>query len=640
MSRKNLLDSIQKGAKLKKTQSNDRSSPLIRGLSSLSQSVPISGPTNFVHKLHVGQTLEWSGAEPAKEFVLLDKLGEGAFGRVFRARHADTGTELAIKIVSVPKSSEAAGAIEREAALLRSLRHDSVVSYYGCLANGSDIWLMMDFCGAGSIDDVMQRTEETLNAAQLAYVMRQTLLGLHYSRSRGVRHRDIKAANIMVTETGLIKLADFGVSAELDAKGKKMHTIIGSPYWMAPEVIVGEAGYDSSADIWSLGIVGIELAEGQPPHFSLNVYHAMMRIPLMEPPTLAEPGEYPESFHAFLAKCLKKRPEQRSTLPQLLTSDFIFEAPTTPDLLLPLIGRSLDAKAAAGQPPQEDAELPAGVTIDIPAADSDTVVVSDSGTCVIRPTPRSEDSASDSGTTVFRDSDSSYDTVIIRPDRPTRPTMASRPSEPVLRRPAAARVGDATIGRTMLSDSGTVVIRDDQASPPPALSASAEANTAWLLPQRPSAANVVRGGRRPAAQETLRQKRVNLARNRAVPRDRQSHEAPTPASGVPLSQLSSSAPPSSRPTNGSTESSRDAARAASVRNLPSSGRLAPGRIPPPPPVPSAPPQSTTTPPLVPPPRLNTPPMLKSSINGFMAAPPPLTVPSNTSPQQSHNAYHA
>eukprot|EP01114_Cavostelium_apophysatum_P004434 TRINITY_DN1466_c0_g1_i1.p1 TRINITY_DN1466_c0_g1~~TRINITY_DN1466_c0_g1_i1.p1 ORF type:complete len:587 (-),score=166.11 TRINITY_DN1466_c0_g1_i1:832-2592(-) len=293
----------------------------------------ISAPSNFNHKLHVDKTLNWIGKDVDKEFEMMDLLGEGTFGRVFKARHKQADAVVAIKIVKADDSDLAS--IQKEMKILQTCRHDAVVSYYGCIRCGPEIWMIMDYCGVGAIDDLMDRAETTLNEDQIAYVVFNSLKGLQFLHSRKILHRDIKSANILLTEIGEVKLADFGVSAEISNAAKR-RTVVGSPYWMAPEV-VKESPYDYRCDIWSLGITCIEMAERRPPHYEKNPLHAMMQIPLVPSPTLKNPERFSDDFNNFLSICLKKNPDERATIPDLLLHPFLRNAHTKKDSLMILV---------------------------------------------------------------------------------------------------------------------------------------------------------------------------------------------------------------------------------------------------------------------------------------------------------------
>jgi len=176
------------------------------------------------------------------------------------------------------------------------------------------------------VGDLMNMCELELNEEQIACVMKQTLLGLDYLHKQNKIHRDIKSGNILLTSDGFCKLADFGVSAQLTNTLRKRNTVIGTPYWMAPEVL-RETSYDHKADIWSLGITAIEMAVGEPPLSKIHPMRAIFMIPMKPAPTLPEPDKYSEDFNDFIRTCLQKEPEDRPDAEKLLQHSFIKNAP-------------------------------------------------------------------------------------------------------------------------------------------------------------------------------------------------------------------------------------------------------------------------------------------------------------------------
>jgi serine/threonine protein kinase len=212
--------------------------------------------------------------------------------------------------------------IESEVEILKTCKSPFIVELVGVFIKGKTIWIAMEFCGAGSLADIMAVCQTTLSEAQVAAVMKMSLYGLEYLHAQNIIHRDIKAANVLVTDTGECKLADFGVSAEIQVTLSRKQTVIGTPNWMAPEVIT-ESAYDQRADIWSLGIVAIELALGEPPHSNVHPMTAMFKIPTSAPPTLPADRGYSQDFHGFVRACLQKDPTMRPSATHLLQHPFV-----------------------------------------------------------------------------------------------------------------------------------------------------------------------------------------------------------------------------------------------------------------------------------------------------------------------------
>lgn len=209
----------------------------------------------------------------------------------------------------------------------------------------------MEYCGVGSVSDIMRLRGEEMSEPQIATIFAGTLRGLNYLHGKKTIHRDVKAGNVLIEETrGVAKLADFGVAGQLSEEVQKRNTVIGTPFWMAPEVIQ-EAGYDHRADLWSLGITAIEMAEGKPPLSDTHPMRAMFMIPSNPPPTLKEPlgGKWSDSFHSFLGQCLVKAPDDRATAEQLLEHPFIVTAGDSRTVLADIIDETLQLYAEVGR---------------------------------------------------------------------------------------------------------------------------------------------------------------------------------------------------------------------------------------------------------------------------------------------------
>jgi len=267
--------------------------------------------------------------DPTKDFVLIEKLGEGSYGSVWKATHLKTGTTTAIKRVPVENDLDE---ILNEIKIMKQCRSPYIISYYGSYFKDNELWIVMEYCGAGSVSDLMRITDKILSEEQIAVIMKDSLKGLVYLHSLRKIHRDIKAGNILLNEKGESKLADFGVSGQLSDTMAKRQTVIGTPFWMAPEVIQ-EVGYDVKADLWSLGITCIELAEGKPPYSNIHPMRAIFMIPSRPPPKLTEPDKWTKEFNDFIGKCLTKNPEQRPSASELQKHPFITKAKTSAILL-------------------------------------------------------------------------------------------------------------------------------------------------------------------------------------------------------------------------------------------------------------------------------------------------------------------
>uniref|UniRef100_A0A8D0CL18 non-specific serine/threonine protein kinase n=1 Tax=Scleropages formosus TaxID=113540 RepID=A0A8D0CL18_SCLFO len=260
--------------------------------------------------------------QPEEVFDILEKLGEGSYGSVFKANYKETGEIVAIKQVPVESDLQE---IIKEISIMQQCNSPHVVRYYGSYFKNSELWIVMEYCGAGSVSDIIRLRNKTLTEDEIANILQSTLKGLEYLHFMRKIHRDIKAGNILLNMEGHAKLADFGVAGQLTDTMAKRNTVIGTPFWMAPEVIQ-EIGYNCVADIWSLGITAIEMAEGKPPYADIHPMRAIFMIPTNPPPTFRNPDLWSAPFKDFVAQCLVKNPESRATATQLLQHPFIKSA--------------------------------------------------------------------------------------------------------------------------------------------------------------------------------------------------------------------------------------------------------------------------------------------------------------------------
>lgn len=260
--------------------------------------------------------------QPDEVFDIICKIGRGSYGSVFKSLHKESGQVLAIKQVPVDTDLQE---IIKEISIMQQCDSPYIVKYYGSYFKNTDLWIVMEYCGAGSVADIMKLRNKCLNEEEIATILYYTLKGLEYLHSKRKIHRDIKAGNILLNNEGHAKLADFGVAGQLTDTMAKRNTVIGTPYWMAPEVIQ-EIGYDCVADIWSLGITALEMAEGKPPYGDIHPMRAIFMIPTKPPPSFRNPDKWSPEFIDFVSKCLVKNPEQRATAVQLLEHEFVKNA--------------------------------------------------------------------------------------------------------------------------------------------------------------------------------------------------------------------------------------------------------------------------------------------------------------------------
>ncbi|XP_042603853.1 mitogen-activated protein kinase kinase kinase kinase 3-like [Cyprinus carpio] len=266
-----------------------------------------------------------SHTDPLDDYELIHRIGSGTYGDVFKARSIKTSVIAAIKVVKLDPGDDISS-IQHEITMMKDCTHKNIVAYFGSYLRNNKLWICMEFCGGGSLQDIYHVTGP-LKERQIAYVSRETLQGLHHLHQAGKMHRDIKGANILLTERGDVKLADFGVAAEINASVAKRKSFIGTPYWMAPEVAAVErkGGYNQLCDIWAVGITAIELAELQPPMFDLHPMRALMLMSKssFQPPKLKDKNKWSTEFHNFIKTALIKSPRKRPTAEKILQHAFV-----------------------------------------------------------------------------------------------------------------------------------------------------------------------------------------------------------------------------------------------------------------------------------------------------------------------------
>jgi serine/threonine-protein kinase 24/25/MST4 len=261
------------------------------------------------------------------EYRLMEKIGSGGFGHVFLGRRRKDNELFAIKVIDLEQTSDDVKSINAEImALVNGQVCPQLINYYGSCMFGSKVWIVMEFVDGGSLLDRMKKLGRHLTEAEIAIVCREVLLGLQFLSGDGKIHRDVKAANILLSSTGQVKLADFGATGQLTDTFTKCNSVVGSPYWMAPEIPLGSP-YNGKADVWSLGITCFELACGRTPNSEVHPMQVLMLIPKKPAPQLlAFVKDASPDFVSFVNSCLQKDPDQRASVSDLLRTPFIKSA--------------------------------------------------------------------------------------------------------------------------------------------------------------------------------------------------------------------------------------------------------------------------------------------------------------------------
>ncbi|XP_063309213.1 myosin-IIIa [Pelobates fuscus] len=282
-----------------------------------------------------GKSLVFDGfPDPSETWEIIETIGKGTYGKVFKVMHKKNGSKAAVKILDPFHDID--DEIEAEYNILKALSdHPNVVKFFGMyfkkdVKTGDQLWLILELCNGGSVTDLAKgllKRGERMNEPIIAYILHEALMGLQHLHCHNTIHRDVKGNNILLTTDGGVKLVDFGVSAQLTNTRLKRNTSVGTPLWMAPEVIACEqqvdTTYDSRCDVWSLGITAIELGDGDPPLSDVHPMRALFKIPRNPPPTLRQPELWSSEFNDFISKCLTKDFEKRPVVCDLLEHAFI-----------------------------------------------------------------------------------------------------------------------------------------------------------------------------------------------------------------------------------------------------------------------------------------------------------------------------
>lgn len=289
---------------------------------------PSSTSTTQIDKLKTTKTDQDVNAI----FRRTEVIGRGKFGIVYKGYNIKTKQIYAIKVLNLDSDSDEVEDVQREIQFLASLKQmPNITRYYGSYLQNTSLWIIMEYCAGGSLRSLLRPGK--IDEKYIGVIMRELLIAFSFIHKDNIIHRDIKAANVLISNDGSVKLCDFGVAAQLNQASNRRQTMAGTPYWMAPEVIMDGVYYDTKADIWSLGITAYEIATGNPPYCEIEALRVMQLITKSKPPRL-EGKSYSPALKEFIALCLDEDANERPTADDLLKSKFIRLHKTTPTSIL------------------------------------------------------------------------------------------------------------------------------------------------------------------------------------------------------------------------------------------------------------------------------------------------------------------
>ncbi|AWO98563.1 putative mitogen-activated protein kinase kinase kinase kinase 5-like [Scophthalmus maximus] len=484
--------------------------------------------------------LDISTRNPQDDFEILLRVGGGTYGEVYKARNKQNGELAAIKVIKMEPEDDFS-IIQQEIVIVKSCKHPNIVAYYGSYIRANKLWICMEFCGGGSLQDIYHVTGP-LSEPQIAYICREMLQGLDYLHAQKKIHRDIKGANILLNDQGEVKLADFGISAQITATLARRMSFIGTPYWMAPEVAAVEikGGYNELCDIWSVGITAIELAELQPPMFDVHPLRVLFLMSKSgyQPPKLKDKSKWSSTFYNFVKAMLVRNPKKRPSASKMLSNGFLTQQCLNQELTLDLLEKFHHPEKLKNCLATEDEEMEVAVpgslrriqsinkhnqaertnsdiSLDFQQIYNRRTLTKDSPNVTLRPSRGSTNSSKSPGRDEDTDSDDDYDDVDIDtaddipPPLPPKPKARSSSEESIagdddrarkpcsLYTPALLRTSSGTHVRPTLQP------RSTRHSDPASLYVQSNVNPPDLLPPELPPKGIRR--RQPLSKTTMQQ---------------------------------------------------------------------------------------------------------------------------------------
>jgi len=282
-------------------------------------------PTNSEYRKCEKDNIVFIKANPSDDYIILDELGEGGFGKVYKCVNIKNKDVFAMKHIDITSSKQKIY-IGNEITLMKVMEHKNIVKLYETYMYKGRIFMFMEYMDGGCLTPVVEDYKLDIPEPVIAFILREVLEGIHQLHKRGIVHRDIKSDNVLIERDGAsIKLTDFGYSCQLTQEKRMRESRVGTLYWMAPEVLKGNNMYDERCDIWSLGVFGFELAEGVPPFPKKGQQKTIYHILKHDPPKLQEGEKWSEDFHSFIECCMVKDPAERPTAKELLNHPFVSE---------------------------------------------------------------------------------------------------------------------------------------------------------------------------------------------------------------------------------------------------------------------------------------------------------------------------